>query len=376
MVLSKVSLRLCTHRGKQLIQQVLYWKTGLFFCSNWLFWLTSPSQIPKDYHCFCKKELNPANHPWHVPHSCGEVCDKQLKSSCNHRCVLLCHPGPCPPCSRIIQTSCDCGQSNLKTIRCSQNSWKCNLKVCKRRQKSTNDKCYGHWTHEFCSFRFQCKQKLACGSHVCDKPCHKPNECPPCNKKSKQTCACGDKVVERNCNDHRWRCEKVCGSPFECGKHKCRDKCHKHDTEGRMCPFSLPRSCPCGKESTQAPCSVEIDTCGNTCQKTLKCQNHICAERCHKGECGSCLEIIEKKCRCGIYSKEYPCSKVFLCEAKCKRLKDCNKHACNRKCCDGQCPPCDKVCGKMLSCGKHKCTSLCHYGQCYPCSLSSQVKCR
>lgn len=26
-----------------------------------------------------------------------------------------------------------------------------------------------------------------------------------------------------------------------------------------------------------------------------------------------------------------PCSKQYLCEAKCKQMRDCNKHACNRK---------------------------------------------
>lgn len=84
-------------------------------------------------------------------------------------------------------------------------------------------------------------------------------------------------------------------------------------------------------QTTQAPCTVEIEPCGNTCQKTLKCGNHICAERCHRGECGQCLEIVEKKCRCGLYTKELPCSKQYLCEAKCKQMRDCNKHPCNRK---------------------------------------------
>lgn len=86
-------------------------------------------------------------------------------------------------------------------------------------------------------------------------------------------------------------------------------------------------------QTTQAPCTNEIEPCGNTCQKMLKCGNHICAERCHRSDCGQCLEVVEKKCRCGLYSKELPCSKTFLCEAKCKRMRDCNKHACNRKVC-------------------------------------------
>lgn len=50
-------------------------------------------KIPRVYSCFCEKEINPPNHPWLVPHSCGEMCQKFLKPDCGHRCVLLCHPG-------------------------------------------------------------------------------------------------------------------------------------------------------------------------------------------------------------------------------------------------------------------------------------------
>lgn len=89
-----------------------------------------------------------------------------------------------------------------------------------------------------------------------------------------------------------------------------------------------------------------------------------------------CIEIIRKQCRCGQHSKELPCSKSFLCDTKCKQMRDCNKHACSRKCCDNQCPPCDRICGKTLSCGKHKCSSLCHHGPCYPCTAKAPVKCR
>lgn len=89
-------------------------------------------KIPQHYACFCKKEFNPANHLWLVPHSCGELCGKPLKSQyglCSHRCMILCHPGPCPPCSQTIPTSCECNKSNLRTIRCVQQSWKCGNKV-------------------------------------------------------------------------------------------------------------------------------------------------------------------------------------------------------------------------------------------------------
>ena len=44
-----------------------------------------------------------------------------------------------------------------------------------------------------------------------------------------------------------------------------------------------------------------------------------------------CLVSVTKKCRCGLYSKELPCQKEFLCETKCKRTKECMRHPCNRK---------------------------------------------
>lgn len=84
-------------------------------------------QIPERYYCFCKKEINPPNLIWHVPHSCGNMCRKDLQ--CGHQCVLLCHPGPCPPCAQMVSISCECGQSPPRTVRCIQKLWKCANKV-------------------------------------------------------------------------------------------------------------------------------------------------------------------------------------------------------------------------------------------------------
>ncbi|XP_058459485.1 NF-X1-type zinc finger protein NFXL1 [Malaya genurostris] len=306
-----------------------------------------PVDIPRHYECFCSKEQNPQNHLWLIPHSCGETCQKRLVPDCGHSCVLLCHPGPCPPCPQTISISCKCGQSAPKTIRCSQRSWTC-LKTC--------------------------KQKRNCGIHECGKVCHSADECPPCQSRSKQKCLCGSKTKEVNCSESDWQCGKVCGNKFACGLHSCEKNCHSGSCG--ECPQGLPRTCPCGKTSTVASCSEEIGTCGDTCQKFLECQVHRCSERCHPGQCGQCLELIKKSCRCGYMSKEVACHKQLSCETKCKNIRSCNKHPCNRKCCDGDCPPCDKLCGKTLPCGKHKCSSLCHHGPCFPCNLKAQVKCR
>ena len=40
------------------------------------------------------------------------------------------------------------------------------------------------------------------------------------------------------------------------------------------------------------------------------------------------------------------------CEKKCSNMKACGRHQCRRRCCDGDCPPCDLPCGRRLRCGK------------------------
>ena len=41
----------------------------------------------------------------------------------------------------------------------------------------------------------------------------------------------------------------------------------------------------------QLPCTVATPTCGDTCGKTLACGTHVCVDRCHRGTCGSCLQV-------------------------------------------------------------------------------------
>lgn len=77
-----------------------------------------------------------------------------------------------------------------------------------------------------------------------------------------------------------------------------------------------------------------------------------------------------------MHTRSLPCSKEFKCETKCRGTRLCGKHSCARKCCNGNCPPCEKICDKPLQCGRHKCTNICHRGPCYPCPLESKVTCR
>lgn len=78
---------------------------------------------------------------------------------------------------------------------------------------------------------------------------------------------------------------QVCGKPFSCGFHTCTLVCHEGSCGD--CPLSLERTCPCGKKKVVLPCTEEVHTCNDTCDKLLECGVHRCSQKCHKEKCGS-----------------------------------------------------------------------------------------
>uniref|UniRef100_A0A6J0TA16 NF-X1-type zinc finger protein NFXL1 isoform X1 n=1 Tax=Pogona vitticeps TaxID=103695 RepID=A0A6J0TA16_9SAUR len=303
------------------------------------------SETPSRYYCYCGKVEDPPLDPWLVPHSCGQVCEREFKPPCGHRCLLLCHPGPCPPCPKMVSITCYCKKAKPVPRRCSTKEWSCQL---------------------------PCGRKLPCGQHNCEKPCH-PGVCQPCPRVSEQSCVCGRQVAERLCASPTWQCDQICGKTLPCGYHSCEQICHGGSCG--KCPRSGRRCCPCGKSKFSLPCTEDVPTCGDSCDKTLECEIHRCSQRCHRGPCETCRQEVEKQCRCGKHTKQMPCHKPYLCETKCTKIRDCQKHQCKRKCCPGNCPPCDQVCGRTLGCRNHKCPSVCHRGSCYPCPETVDVKC-
>ncbi|XP_065193912.1 NF-X1-type zinc finger protein NFXL1-like [Sycon ciliatum] len=304
------------------------------------------TQLPSFYFCYCGQQRDPEFDEWLTPHSCGNTCERKLNPQCGHTCMLLCHPGPCPPCPRMVQSRCFCRKSAPTTRRCVARGWSCHK---------------------------ACDKPLACGQHRCARPCH-DGECELCDRQSVQPCRCGRKAEQRPCAQADWSCEKVCGRELSCRNHVCEEVCHSGECGD--CPRAGQRSCPCGKSSSDLPCSEDIPTCGDTCGKLLPCRTHSCARRCHRGECDQCRQMVTKSCRCGRQKKSVPCFQELLCEFKCTALRQCQRHPCKRKCCDGNCPPCDKVCGKQLECRNHKCTAPCHQGPCYPCVQTLAITCR
>ncbi|KAF6263962.1 hypothetical protein COO60DRAFT_1292737 [Scenedesmus sp. NREL 46B-D3] len=303
------------------------------------------SQLPSSYSCYCGKQQEPEWDPWLAPHSCGELCGKPLPGRCEHSCLLLCHPGPCPPCPLLVDARCFCGKAAMKQ-RCGRNEFSC---------------------------RDLCGRRRACG-HACPEVCH-AGQCPPCQEVGVHSCACGAEAAKLPCCQADWHCAKPCNKTLRCQRHKCEQVCHAGPCG--PCPEEGERHCPCGK--TLYPglkCDEKAPLCGGTCGKLLECGRHACQERCHYGPCSkTCRELVTKTCRCGRTEKQVLCHTDVRCDSKCTNMRACGRHACKRRCCDGSCPPCEEVCGRWLRCRNHKCPSACHSGPCRPCPLTQRLSC-
>uniref|UniRef100_A0A1B6EVN5 Protein shuttle craft n=1 Tax=Cuerna arida TaxID=1464854 RepID=A0A1B6EVN5_9HEMI len=324
--------------------------------------------VPKDYYCFCGKMLNPEWSRTDTAHSCGEVCNrsKVLASeyySCVHRCTLLCHPGPCPPCVALVTRKCGCGRST-QTVQC------------------------GQLQPLVCSAI--CSKSLSCGIHNCSNKCHL-GPCQPCEVVINQVCYCGKKNKELECDGKNCEGEKFsCGSPCEakllCGQHVCEEICHAEPCGSCPRDPSQVTHCPCGQTQLSPTqlrnsCLDPIPTCGQICSRQLPCGQpsnpHQCKTLCHEGPCPPCDQSTLVRCRCGYMDQEIPCTELTTkaddarCQKKCTKKRTCGKHKCNQMCCIDVDHLCPLPCNHMLSCGQHRCDQLCHRGHCQPCLRSS-----
>ncbi|CAL8460554.1 g83 [Coccomyxa elongata] len=303
------------------------------------------AQAPSEYRCMCGAEVDPVFNPWLLPHTCGAICRRPLQPPCGHSCVLLCHPGPCPPCAAKVAAACYCGKASTER-RCAASGWSC---------------------------KKLCGKRLPCG-HRCASICH-AGDCKACILTGEYSCPCGAVREKRRCKDREFQCGRVCGKTLGCGRCACEQICHEGPCGD--CPRAGMRTCPCGKAAySDLRCDEEAPTCGGTCGKILACGRHHCADRCHPGECSAtCRAMAEKSCACGKTQKLVPCAEPFRCERRCTAMRACGRHACKKRCCNGNHPPCDQVCGRRLRCGNHTDPSACHAGACLPCPLTATVSC-
>ncbi|GKC47416.1 NF-X1-type zinc finger protein NFXL1, partial [Tanacetum coccineum] len=145
---------------------------------------------------------------WRGP-GCQSVQLTSDDGRCRHRCVVQCHPGPCPPCKAFAPPRiCPCGKKTIPT-RCSNQK---SLLTCGQRRG----------------------KPLKCLRHCYSKTCH-VSPCDSCDvqfdascfcKKKIKVVVCGDMAVKGHANvenDGIFSCNSSCGKPLRitschCGK--------------------------------------------------------------------------------------------------------------------------------------------------------------
>ena len=329
----------------------------------------SHQKIPNRYFCFCGKTREPELNRYLVPHSCGELCQKkrkeqtqqQRKYCCMHKCNLLCHPGPCPPCEAKVIRKCACEKTE-KIVSC-----------------ATND--------EDVECTNVCGKTLNCSIHQCEEFCHF-GDCPECQIRVVQTCYCGKEKREVKCSEskeNKFNCGNKCNKPLSCKNHECQETCHEGDCLPCLYDPQFISVCPCGKTDLKhltnrkrKSCLDSIATCSNVCGKALNCgtnsERHQCKSKCHIGPCPPCPQKSIIRCRCGANSKSINCNQLskedgleFVCKKRCNKKKQCGRHKCLNECCIDTDHQCQQICGRKLSCGTHTCQELCHFSKCHSC---------
>ncbi|WBW75474.1 shuttle craft like transcriptional repressor/ubiquitin-protein ligase E3 [Schizosaccharomyces osmophilus] len=369
---------------------------------------TPQKETSLQYTCWCGKQDEPESVKGLTPHSCGEPCGRTRGQDCVHPCPLLCHPGPCPPCTATVEQFCLCGKES-KITRCSGKS----------RAPQESFRCENI-----------CGEVLPCSKHTCKQRCHS-GLCGACYEPIRASCYCGAHSKTYTCSvlpdpiscvrlvdgtvaeyNGYYSCGSFCEQYFDCGIHRCSKVCHPRSKTLEQCPLSpsIVAKCFCGKKnisdllngSERNSCEDSIPTCGNICLKQLPC-GHQCKQNCHPGSCGSCQEVVTVPCRCKFNSVQVSCEElqkgyIPTCERLCSVLLSCGRHECNKKCCSGYPKAqarlalrpkgallryhllseefeeehiCLRPCNKKLGCGNHSCNHMCHRGPCPRCLEAS-----
>lgn len=393
-------------------------------------------ELPTTYNCWCGKEIEPRSIAGLPPHSCGQTCSKPRAGHCPHPCELICHAGPCPPCTAMGPSlPCFCGKE-VSTRRCLDTRYD------------------SGWSCEQI-----CGDLLPCGEHTCERPCHE-GVCGACEVLIDSRCYCGRVEKPLPCSEREdekesqqvipkraattaegesggtsehdapeeevdawfgsFNCGAECKRIFDCGnpEHFCEKICHPQELSPAHCPLSpdVVTHCPCGKtplenllSEPRSDCSQPIPHCKEQCQKVLPC-GHLCPRICHEGECPPCFETTSISCRCGRTTVDTLCHQGVeekpSCMRVCRSTLNCGRHECGEHCCPGEKKAaerqankrkhrplnagprptedeieaehiCLKVCGRPLKCGNHFCAELCHKGPCKSCleAVFGEISC-
>lgn len=239
------------------------------------------SEYPSRYRCFCHKVIEPEPDPWLPPHSCGQTCGRQ-RTTCPHACVERCHAGACPPCAQMLRASCYCEKQTVMK-RCGLHQFSCG-DVCGRMlpcghrcplichtgpcppcgvRVSAACACGRQQRTVACAERvWHCTQPcgalLDCGQHRCALICHDRarTPCGPCELAGPRRCFCGKTSHALACTDPTPSCGDVCERLLPCGVHKCVRRCHEGPCGA--CDAMVTAACRCGRHRKQQKCGTEL----------------------------------------------------------------------------------------------------------------------
>ncbi|KAI0380013.1 hypothetical protein F5Y04DRAFT_258111 [Hypomontagnella monticulosa] len=300
--------------------------------------------------------------------SCGKRCNKPFP--CGHLCPDECHTGPCTPCTQIMEISCKCGRTMVKSIchqgrvelpecmricraqlncgrhehgeRCCSGEKKALERAAVAKRKNRNAGLANNEIEAEHICTRVCGRSLKCGRHQCQQMCHK-GPCPSCPEAifEEISCNCGRTVLQppQPCGTRPPECRFECTRPRACGHPQVSHNCHLDGETCPKCPFLVEKRCICGKKVLKnQPCWFEEPRCGLPCGLKLKCGTHLCRKSCHRpGECedvgiaGSrCKQPCGKKRGCGHLDLEpchapYPCKEDSPCQAKTFITCDCQR---------------------------------------------------
>ncbi|KAL2809635.1 hypothetical protein BJX63DRAFT_404870 [Aspergillus granulosus] len=246
-----------------------------------------------------KPHLRPIDEDVEAEHICTRVCGRTLKCG-RHTCPEICHKGPCNTCREAIfeEIPCNCGRSVLyPPLPCGTQPPPCS---------------------------FQCERPKPCGHPQTAHNCHTDDEgCPKCPYLTEKTCLCGKRAMK---NQPCWltdaRCGQICGEPLKCGSHFCQKNCHR---PGECEDSAQPCQQGCGK--TKTLCS---HPCTEPCHAPYPCPEKTpCASRIMVTcDCGRLRQ--ERRCNAAkaVASKgqlqqpqRLPAATPLTCDDECARLE-------------------------------------------------------
>lgn len=195
------------------------------------------------------KNSNPLNEEFEAEHICIRACGRELKCG-RHRCTQLCHRGPCSSCLEAIfeEISCNCGRTVLQPPQpCGTRAPDC---------------------------RFDCTRPRPCGHPQVTHNCHLDDlPCPKCPFLIEKRCVCGKKTLKNQpCWFEEPRCGLPCGKKLKCGTHACNKHCHRpgacedEGISGSHCQQ------PCGKTRTCGHLDIEQCHAPYPCKEDKPCQ--------------------------------------------------------------------------------------------------------